>query len=302
MDAINASIQLQPEIPFIECAFQIEDFLDRSQNFARSVGKLQMSKIYDCLRGSLKLLSCSMNGQTELSVLGSVLFGPISFDARRNRVKTKAPTIIKQKLPIQSVQPIVDVIDRGDQAERQKQTRSESTQACVDNTTMTLKRKLTSTKPLVTASNLPSHNSIHKHEQKLPAIELSQQDIKAIAPKKARYSNAAAASSFHSHRSQTTLLSPSPIIYPTPLHVLPQPIGGFGHPHISFRNPMRPIQATMVHLPYHNQLIYPSQHPMAHVHPLYGPQGPYNFPNPMRPTIHGYPIDRRGNPYQVLPS
>lgn len=56
----------------------VEDFLNRTQNFARSVGKSKMPKIYNCLRGSLGYLSSSMQGHIEESALRTLLFGSIS--------------------------------------------------------------------------------------------------------------------------------------------------------------------------------------------------------------------------------
>lgn len=291
----------------------IEDFLDRSQNFARSVGKFEMTKIYDCLRGSLELLSHSMKGQIDLAALRSVLFGSISFDTQSN----KAAMIINQRLPIQSVQPIVDVIGHGNHAKRRKQTFSESAQADVAtinhadaNTTMTLKRKLPSYEPLyplahaVAPSNHPGSNSMYNLEQKHPTIEFSQRHIKMISPKRACYAKpAAAASSFGSHQNHSTIYLPSPVIYPTLLNVPPQPIGLVGHPHISFdgsghpsyRDSKRPIYAPMGHRPHHDHLIYPAHHhPTAPV-PAYGSQGPQYFQNPLH-------RDGTGNPQYLVPS
>ncbi|XP_073103064.1 protein HESO1 isoform X2 [Elaeis guineensis] len=53
----------------------VEDFLDRSQNLARSVGKIEMQKIYRCIRGSLGNLSCFLIGQIGASKLKALLFG-----------------------------------------------------------------------------------------------------------------------------------------------------------------------------------------------------------------------------------
>lgn len=58
----------------------VEDFLDRSQNFARSVGKIEMKKIYGCIRGSLNTLSCFSMGQIEVYKLKTLLFGSMHLD------------------------------------------------------------------------------------------------------------------------------------------------------------------------------------------------------------------------------
>ncbi|GJN34714.1 hypothetical protein PR202_gb23404 [Eleusine coracana subsp. coracana] len=59
----------------------VEDFLDRSQNFARAVGKVQMQKICKCLRDcSLNLLDF-MRGNINTSKLKTLLFGHLSPDA-----------------------------------------------------------------------------------------------------------------------------------------------------------------------------------------------------------------------------
>uniref|UniRef100_J3N0C4 Poly(A) RNA polymerase mitochondrial-like central palm domain-containing protein n=1 Tax=Oryza brachyantha TaxID=4533 RepID=J3N0C4_ORYBR len=53
----------------------VEDFLDRSQNFARSVGKKEMQKICRCLRDCALNLLDFMRGKLEISKLKVLLFG-----------------------------------------------------------------------------------------------------------------------------------------------------------------------------------------------------------------------------------
>lgn len=59
---------------------QVEDFLDRSQNFARSVGKVQMQKICKCLRQCALNLLDFMRGKVGASKLKTLLFGQLSPD------------------------------------------------------------------------------------------------------------------------------------------------------------------------------------------------------------------------------
>ncbi|XP_072967991.1 uncharacterized protein [Typha angustifolia] len=65
----------------------VEDFLDRSQNFARSIGKIEMQKICKCIRVSLDHLSCFMIGQIEASTLRVDLFGSLHMDVPVNQLK-----------------------------------------------------------------------------------------------------------------------------------------------------------------------------------------------------------------------
>ncbi|KAL6838458.1 hypothetical protein ACP4OV_031703 [Aristida adscensionis] len=72
----------------------VEDFLDRSQNFARSVGKVQMQKICKCLRDCALNLSDFMRGKIDTSKLKTLLFGCLNPDElvskpRLNRAKRK---------------------------------------------------------------------------------------------------------------------------------------------------------------------------------------------------------------------
>jgi len=59
---------------------QVEDFLDRSQNFARSVGKVQMQKICKCLRECALNLLDFMRGKMDIMKLRTLLFGWLSPD------------------------------------------------------------------------------------------------------------------------------------------------------------------------------------------------------------------------------
>jgi len=59
---------------------QVEDFLDRSQNFARSVGKVQMQKICKCLRECALNLLDFMRGKMDIMKLRTLLFGRLSPD------------------------------------------------------------------------------------------------------------------------------------------------------------------------------------------------------------------------------
>ncbi|KAG8050241.1 hypothetical protein GUJ93_ZPchr0009g2002 [Zizania palustris] len=58
----------------------VEDFLDRSQNFARSVGKKEMHKICKCLRDCALSLLDFMRGKLDTSKLKSLLFGRLNPD------------------------------------------------------------------------------------------------------------------------------------------------------------------------------------------------------------------------------
>jgi len=58
----------------------VEDFLDRSQNFARSVGKVQMQKICTCLRQCALNLLDFMRGKLDTPKLKTLLFGRLSPD------------------------------------------------------------------------------------------------------------------------------------------------------------------------------------------------------------------------------
>ncbi|CAA6662640.1 unnamed protein product [Spirodela intermedia] len=61
----------------------VEDFLDRSQNCARAVGKLELPQIYECIDRSLDHLLSFRNGYMEGSDLKVLLFGPVSLHTRQ---------------------------------------------------------------------------------------------------------------------------------------------------------------------------------------------------------------------------
>uniref|UniRef100_A0A0A9F9M2 Poly(A) RNA polymerase mitochondrial-like central palm domain-containing protein n=1 Tax=Arundo donax TaxID=35708 RepID=A0A0A9F9M2_ARUDO len=67
----------------------VEDFLDRSQNFARSVGKVQMQKICKCLRDCALNLFDFMRGKIDTSKLKTILFGRLSPDALVSKPRFK---------------------------------------------------------------------------------------------------------------------------------------------------------------------------------------------------------------------
>lgn len=53
----------------------MEDFTDRSQNVARSVGKAEVEKIYQCIHLSLRHMSSFIKGQIQAPMLKELLFG-----------------------------------------------------------------------------------------------------------------------------------------------------------------------------------------------------------------------------------
>ena len=57
---------------------QVEDFLDRSQNFARSVGMNEMQKICECLRATVSDLSKFSEGKIAAPKLKTLLFKPLN--------------------------------------------------------------------------------------------------------------------------------------------------------------------------------------------------------------------------------
>ncbi|GJN04277.1 hypothetical protein PR202_ga21811 [Eleusine coracana subsp. coracana] len=58
----------------------VEDFMDRSQNFARSVGKEEMQTICECLRATVSSLSNFFMGKIDVPRLKALLFGPVNQD------------------------------------------------------------------------------------------------------------------------------------------------------------------------------------------------------------------------------
>ncbi|KAG8050240.1 hypothetical protein GUJ93_ZPchr0009g1973 [Zizania palustris] len=76
----------------------VEDFLDRSQNFARSVGKKEMHKICKCLRDCALSLLDFMRGKLDTSKLKSLLFGCLNPDELVSKPRLKhAKTKCKAK-------------------------------------------------------------------------------------------------------------------------------------------------------------------------------------------------------------
>ncbi|XP_020396482.1 uncharacterized protein [Zea mays] len=67
----------------------VEDFLDRSQNFARSVGKVQMQKICKCLRECALNLLDFMRGKMDTTKLKTLLFGRLSPDELVSKPRLK---------------------------------------------------------------------------------------------------------------------------------------------------------------------------------------------------------------------
>lgn len=58
---------------------QVEDFTERSQNVARSVGKVEVQKIYQCIHLSLQHISSFIKGHIQAPMLKELLFGPDAF-------------------------------------------------------------------------------------------------------------------------------------------------------------------------------------------------------------------------------
>lgn len=67
----------------------VEDFLDRSQNFARSVGKAEKQKICRCLRDCAFNLSDFMRGKIDTSKLKTFLFGRLNPDELVSKPRLK---------------------------------------------------------------------------------------------------------------------------------------------------------------------------------------------------------------------
>ncbi|XP_062191975.1 protein HESO1-like isoform X2 [Phragmites australis] len=67
----------------------VEDFLDQSQNFARSVGKEEMQKICEYLRVTVSNLSKFFMGKIDAPKLKALLFGPLNQDKPITNVNQK---------------------------------------------------------------------------------------------------------------------------------------------------------------------------------------------------------------------
>ncbi|WVZ91668.1 hypothetical protein U9M48_037810 [Paspalum notatum var. saurae] len=59
-------------------SLSVEDFLDRSQNFARAVGAKEMQKICGCLRAAVSDLNKFFTGEIDAPKLKALLFEPVS--------------------------------------------------------------------------------------------------------------------------------------------------------------------------------------------------------------------------------
>ncbi|XP_042479206.1 protein HESO1-like [Macadamia integrifolia] len=73
----------------------VEDFTDRSQNVARSVGKEGAQKIYKCIHTSLHDLSVFMNGRIQAPNLEGLFFGPKHYST----LKSGAAVDLKRSFP-----------------------------------------------------------------------------------------------------------------------------------------------------------------------------------------------------------
>ncbi|WOL13304.1 protein HESO1 isoform X1 [Canna indica] len=86
----------------------VEDFLDSSENFARSVGKEEMQTIYECIQGSLSNLSSFAVAQIEASKLKELLFGSIELKAPNdNRASNKLIRGKKRSPSLDSSAPVI---------------------------------------------------------------------------------------------------------------------------------------------------------------------------------------------------
>ncbi|KAJ0966659.1 hypothetical protein J5N97_023576 [Dioscorea zingiberensis] len=77
----------------------VEDYLDRSENFARAVGKDEMQKIYICIRDSCDYLSSFMYGRLDAFMLKKSLFGSIPMQKPLNQL-TNEDKDVKRKYPL----------------------------------------------------------------------------------------------------------------------------------------------------------------------------------------------------------
>ncbi|KAL5222339.1 hypothetical protein ABZP36_027052 [Zizania latifolia] len=73
----------------------VEDFLDRSQNFARSVGKVEMQKICECIRVTVLNLTEFFSGKIDAPKLKALLFRPVHQD---EPVSNPNPKLAKGKM------------------------------------------------------------------------------------------------------------------------------------------------------------------------------------------------------------
>ncbi|MQL91422.1 hypothetical protein Taro_024034, partial [Colocasia esculenta] len=90
--------------PWKSAKISVENFLDQSQNCARTVGEEELPKIYSCIDSSICHLMQFMSGQMESSDLNFLLFGPVSLHTRDKNALTgtKIPTKQKKKRKVPS--------------------------------------------------------------------------------------------------------------------------------------------------------------------------------------------------------
>uniref|UniRef100_A0ACD5Y1N0 Uncharacterized protein n=1 Tax=Avena sativa TaxID=4498 RepID=A0ACD5Y1N0_AVESA len=74
----------------------VEDFLDRSQNFARSVGKVEMQTICECLRDTVSELTDFFKGNIDAPTLKILIFGAVDQDVPAGQPSPK-PSKSKRK-------------------------------------------------------------------------------------------------------------------------------------------------------------------------------------------------------------
>lgn len=67
----------------------VEDFLDRNQNFARSVGKVEMQTICECLRDTVCKLTDFFKGDIDAPTLKILIFGALKEDKPVSRTSPK---------------------------------------------------------------------------------------------------------------------------------------------------------------------------------------------------------------------
>ncbi|EMS63264.1 hypothetical protein TRIUR3_28968 [Triticum urartu] len=72
----------------------VEDFLDRSQNFARSVGKVEMQNICECLKDTVSKLTDFFRGKIDAPTLKILIFGALNQDVP---VSHPSPKHVKSK-------------------------------------------------------------------------------------------------------------------------------------------------------------------------------------------------------------
>ncbi|KAK8967148.1 hypothetical protein KSP40_PGU002304 [Platanthera guangdongensis] len=281
----------------ISSNMNVEDFLDRDQNFARSVGKSEMPKIYGCLRRSLGYLRSSMQDQIGMPALRTLLFGLVALDTQTSHASTYATAAINLKLPIKPIHPSADVVDESSRALLQKQTSNEfvlklpikpiRTSVRTKTATQTsLKRKQISTKSTALLAGDTSINTGTTLKTKPPVRRNHitndspmRTHVRNDPPKRPRYNKAAGELPPGYLPSPNNIYFSRPMMHPAPSYSLPP-------------------QNTSAH-----QL--PPQHLLLHHHghmPQHRPMAPESsgmfryYSNPVLPPI----LDGRHNP-SMLP-